>query len=294
VTRLLAHRAAPTAVLILATAIWGLAFLVTRSAVTGVPVLPFIALRFATAALCVRLATGARMSRSTGTDLRAGVLLGLAMLAGYALQGEGLRTLPAGKTAFISALYVPLVPLIQMAISRRVPGMRLWIGVALACAGLTLMTGASAGDAAGPPGRGEAFALAGAFAIAAEITLVGRFAARVDPRRLAIAECGVVSVLALVLTWGSGTAWPAPHAAWLACAFGLGGASAFLQISTNWAMRSVPPTRATLIFATEPVWAAGFGALAGETMAPMAILGGGLILAALVVGALPGHAAVAG
>jgi len=285
--RLIAHPAAPTAALILATAIWGLAFLITRGAVAGVPVLPFIALRFATAAITVRAATGARLSDSTRTDLRAGMLLGLAMLAGYALQAEGLRTLPAGKTAFISALYVPLVPIIQSIVSRRLPAPRLWGSIILACAGLMLMTGASPSAAAGPIGRGEVFALAGAFAIAAEIILVGRFAPRVDPRRLAIIECGLVSMLSLTLFMLSAQNLPAPHIAWIACGLGLGGASAFLQISSNWAMRAVPPTRATLIFATEPVWAAGFGLLAGETMPPGAILGGGLILGALVIGAWP-------
>ena len=50
-------------------------------------------------------------------------------------------------------------------------------------------------------------------------------------------------------------------------------------------MRTIPATRATLIFALEPVWASLFGAMAGEKMGPGAIGGAGLILAALFVSA---------
>jgi len=273
--------------LVLATALWGMAFLVTRHAIADVPVLPFVALRFATACIAVSLASGAAARAVTRVEWRAGKLLGLAMFGGYALQAEGLHSLAAGKTAFISALYVPLVPVIQIFLTRQWPSLRQWGGIALACAGLMVMTGASLAGLGAGLGRGESFALAGAFAIAAEITLVGRFARLVDPRRLAIVECAVVALLAVALSFTLGLRWPAPAPLWIGCALGLGCASAFLQISTNWAMRQVPPTRAILIFAAEPVWAALFGRLAGEHMSTPALFGGALILAALVLGALP-------
>src|SRR5580692_956835 len=72
--RLLAHRQAPEAILLFATALWGLAFLIVHLGVATVPPLPFVALRFATAALMVRLLTGTKISRVTATELRAGPL----------------------------------------------------------------------------------------------------------------------------------------------------------------------------------------------------------------------------
>jgi drug/metabolite transporter (DMT)-like permease len=92
-----------------------------------------------------------------------------------------------------------------------------------------------------------------------------------------------MSALALGLAYALGQRLPPVEPVWLACAIFLGAASALLQVSVNWAMGSVPATRATLIYATEPVWAAGFGALAGERMGAGALLGSGLILAALIV-----------
>jgi len=175
------------------------------------------------------------------------------------------------------------VPLLQLLIQRRRPAATVWVGVALACAGLMLLAGPQPGVSA--PLGGEALVLGAAFCAACEILLIAHFARRCDPRRLAVVECLVVAGLALILSRASGEAWPAPRLAWMLPAAGLGVASAFLQISVNWAQRSVPPARATLIYALEPVWAGIAGALAGEQMGRLQIAGAVLIVLALVVGA---------
>ena len=64
----------------------------------------------------------------------------------------------------------------------------------------------------------------------------------------------------------------------LGIAFGLGLASAVIQYVMNWAQRSVNPSQAAIIYAGEPVWAALFGRLAGERLAPLALLGGLLVV----------------
>jgi drug/metabolite transporter (DMT)-like permease len=54
-------------------------------------------------------------------------------------------------------------------------------------------------------------------------------------------------------------------------------------VSVYWAQRTVSPARSTLIYALEPVWAGIAGALAGEHMGPVQIVGAALIVAALVI-----------
>ena len=54
----------------------------------------------------------------------------------------------------------------------------------------------------------------------------------------------------------------------------------------NWAQRSVSPTRATLIYAGEPVWAGVVGRIAGERLPGLALLGGALIVLGVVVSEL--------
>jgi drug/metabolite transporter (DMT)-like permease len=275
----LSHRLAPELVLVVATALWGAAFLVTHIAMARVQPLPFLALRFCVAAVAVRLLTGARVARVTRTELTGGAAISVAMLAGYALQAVALGSLGSGRVAFICALYVPIVPLLQTALTRRMPGAKTWLSVALASGGMMLMAGGGGGGF----GRGEAFALLAACGIAAEILLMAQYAPRVDPRRFAVVECAFMSAMALGLSYALGQRLPPVAPVWLGCAIFLGAASAFLQVSVNWAMRSVPATRATLIYATEPVWAAAFGAAAGERMGLGAGFGAALILAALLV-----------
>ena len=150
---------------------------------------------------------------------------------------------------------------------------------------LATPTAAAIGQPTAGFGRGEAFALTATLAVASELLLMAHFAPRVDPRRLAILECLFVSAAATLIAFATGQHFPAIVPTWLACALGLGAASAFLQVSSNWAMRRVPAARAMLIFATEPVWAGIFGALAGERMGPFGLFGAALILSALLLSA---------
>jgi drug/metabolite transporter (DMT)-like permease len=79
-----------------------------------------------------------------------------------------------------------------------------------------------------------------------------------------------------------------PDFSWtlLVTALGLGAASAAIQVAMNWAQKSVSPTRATLIYAGEPVWAGIVGRIAGERLPAIALVGAGLIVAAVIVSEL--------
>ncbi len=270
--------------LLAATLVWGGSFVVTRQAVQGVAPLVFVAARFGIAALTVGGVARPGLSRLTRMELWGGAAIGAAMLGGYGLQAVGMSMgVSAGRAAFISAIYVPIVPVLQMILLRRLPGLSDWMALALAFAGLLLLAGRAGGTS---PGRPELLVLCGAFAIAAEIVLIGVFANRVDPRRLAMVECGLLSAACLAVSALCGTSWPAPARGWIGAAVLLGVGSAGLQVAVNWAQRYVPPARATLIYTLEPVWAATFGLFIGERMGPGSLAGAALILASLVIGGL--------
>jgi len=279
--RLFAHRLAPPLVLVVATLVWGISFVVTRQAVQGISPLVFVGVRFGIAAIVVALTTRPRLWRLTRLEARAGAIIACAMFGGYGMQAVGLHLgIGSGRAAFITALYVPIVPLLQLVLLRRRPSLPIWIGLGFACAGLMLMAG-PLGQAGSGVAQGTL--LLGAFALACEILLIGFYAARVDPRRLAVVECSALSALCFAVTALSGQAWPAPAPGWIVAAIALGAGSAALQIAVNWAQRAVPPSRATLIYTLEPVWASGFGMLAGERMGMEAVAGAALILASLVI-----------
>ncbi|WP_258348782.1 DMT family transporter [Saccharopolyspora gregorii] len=73
---------------------------------------------------------------------------------------------------------------------------------------------------------------------------------------------------------------------WLVAALGLGAASCLIQIAMNWAQREVPPTRATIIYAGEPVWGGIFGRLAGDRLPGLALVGAALIIIGTLVSEL--------
>ncbi|MNX67408.1 EamA-like transporter family protein [compost metagenome] len=54
----------------------------------------------------------------------------------------------------------------------------------------------------------------------------------------------------------------------------------------NWAQQEVSPTRATLIYSAEPVWAGIFGRIAGERLPAMGLLGAALIVIGVLVSEL--------
>jgi drug/metabolite transporter (DMT)-like permease len=101
-----------------------------------------------------------------------------------------------------------------------------------------------------------------------------------------VVQLAVTSVLAFLMVVP--TQERIPDFSWLllCSALGLGAASAAIQVAMNWAQKSVSPTRATLIYAGEPVWAGIVGRIAGERLPAIALVGAGLIVAAVIVSEL--------
>lgn len=101
------------AILIVITMFWGGTFLAVQYAVTLSGPFFFVGVRFATAALAVALLSLRTLHKLTWLEVKAGVAIGIAIALGYSLQTWGLQFIPSSKSAFITAMYVPLVPLLQ-------------------------------------------------------------------------------------------------------------------------------------------------------------------------------------
>ena len=271
-------------VLVLITMIWGGTFILVQHAMTVSGPMFFVGLRFAAAALVVGLFSwrNLRSLRSlTLFELKAGAFIGTAIMFGYGLQTIGLQTILSSQSAFITALYVPFVPLLQWLVLGRRPGLMPSIGIMLAFAGLMLLTGPAGASLNFSPG--EIATLIGAIAIAAEIILISAYAGQVDVRRVTVVQLATASLLSFLLVVPTGEALPGFSWVLLFSAVGLGLTSAVIQLAMNWAQKSVSPTRATLIYAGEPVWAGIIGRIAGERFPPIAMLGAVLIVAAVIV-----------
>ncbi|PPF17772.1 EamA family transporter [Rathayibacter sp. AY1A7] len=265
------------------TAIWGGTFLAVHIAMEHSGPLFFVGMRFAIAGLISAVVFHRSLRGMRRIDLAAGVAIGVMIFAGYGLQSYGLQTIPSSTSAFLTALYVPLVPLLQWVVFRRRPGVLTLVGVALAFVGLLLIAGPQPGVALG---AGEVATIVSTLPIAAEIILIGLVAGRVDLGRVTVVQLLVAGALGFASMPLAGEAVPAFSGAWLIPALALGASSCLIQLTMNWAQRSVSPSRATIIYSAEPVWAGLIGRLAGDRLPALALLGAGFIVAGTLVSEL--------
>lgn len=266
------------------TAVWGATFLVVHVAVQFSGPWFFVGVRFLAAGLITAVVFAKHLRGISWKEIGAGFAIGVTISLGYGLQTVGLQTINSSTSAFITALYVPLVPILQWIVFRKPPRLLTWIGVALAFTGLILI--ADPGSVGFNLGVGEIATLASTLPIAAEIILIGFFAGRVHLGRVTVVQLLVAGLLGFATMPVVGERPPAFSWVWLASAVALGAASCLIQITMNWAQRTVSPTRATIIYAGEPVWAAIIGRLAGDRLPPIAIAGAALIVAGAIVSEL--------
>ncbi len=267
----------PELVLVLVTAIWGGTFLATRAALAGTGPFTLLFLRFGIGALLV----GSFIRRKpTGRELYGALMVALVTAVAMATQTIALRTVESARAAFLTSLYVPLVPLLQGPLTGRRPTVGAVLGAALAFAGLVALS--LDGGLTLRFGLGEGLLVVGAVASALQIVLVGRVSGQGDPSVLTALQLAGVALLTLS---GAATEGMRTTPTGLAIAAGLGiVATAGALWAMNWAQRTVSPSRATLIYALEPVWAAAFGAIAGEQFGPWGAVGGGLVVAGALTG----------
>lgn len=265
--------------------IWGGTFLAVQYALNFSSPMFFVGCRFAVAALAIFLISIQSIRGLTLKEVMAGTAIGVVIAIGYGTQTIALQSILSSESAFLTALYVPLVPILMWVIFQKRPSLMTWIGTTLAFIGLVLLTGN--GISTISLSYGQTLTLICAFVIALEIILIGYFAGKVNLRRVTVIQLAVASLLSFCSMPLVGE-HSIPSFSWqlLVVALGLGLASALIQFVMNWAQRMVNPTRAAIIYAGEPVWAGVFGRIAGERLPLLALLGGCLVVLGVLVSEL--------
>lgn len=269
------------------TMLWGGTFLTVQTALQWSGAFGFVAMRFGVAGLLALCLCGRMLARLNRAELRAGIIIGSVLFASYSLQTLGLPHIASSTSAFLTALYVPLVPLMQWGLFRQRPSLAAWGGIAVAFTGLLLLAQVDGSHL--QLGMGEWLTLGGAAAIALEICLVGRYAHACDPRRVAVVQLLTVALLSACAMLFSGEALPQAEPLLLLAVLVMGAVTALIQIVMNWAQKTVPATRATIIYAMEPVWAGLVGYVAGELLSVSNVTGAALIVASVLLSQLGGR-----
>ena len=266
--------------LIAVTAVWGVTFVQVKDAVAIYPLFAFLAVRFAIGTAFLAPVAAPRL-RGLGRDgLVAGAVLGLLLAAGLTLQTAGLERTTVTNTGFITGLYVLLTPLFGLALFRTRITRELWLAVALALLGLTLLAGVPSGSTAG-----DLLVLASTGAQALQIVMVERYANRFDPVGLTFAEIGIACAGCLVVALALGDLTvPRGGTVWAALIVTGVFAGALAYLIQIWAQQRISATRIAIIFSLETVWAGVFGyVLDGDRLGVVGLTGCALIFAAILV-----------
>ncbi|MCW2809697.1 MAG: hypothetical protein JWP61_155 [Friedmanniella sp.] len=269
-----------TALLLMAAA-WGSTFFMIKDLLTRLPVTDLLALRFGLATLALGAITGRqlRMSRRT---LVAGSLLGLLYGVAQILQTVGLAHTSASVSGFITGLYVVATPLLTALVLHTRVSPTTWLAALLATAGLGVLSlnGFSVG-------YGELMTLLSALVYAVHILALGRLSEAGAALSLSLVQMAVITVVCLVAAlWPGGGSrgleLPASGHDWLQVLYLAVVASALTMVAQTWAQARIEASRAAVVMAMEPVWAAAFAvALGGELVTARMVVGGLAILAAM-------------
>lgn len=275
---------------LLAAMIWGFAFTAQKSAAL-VPAFTIGALRSIFAfifLLCIipifdKLKgknAPVRKVLFTKREVLGGTLCGLVLATGSALQQFGIgEGTDAGKAAFITALYVVLVPIVSSLFGKKT-GLRVWISVLLAALGFYLLC--IKGDLTLTPS--DALVLICSFVFCMHIIVIDLFSDGTDGVRMSCVQflvCFIAnSVMALIFDMGQN---PANIIEALPSLLYLGifssGIAYTLQIV---AQKDTHPTVASIILSLESVFGVIGGALfLGELMSPREYLGCIVVLVAV-------------
>ncbi len=264
------------------TLIWAFSFVAVKQALGHASPLLFLVLRFSAAALVLGLLFHKRIHFqrvfSTG---RGALVAGACLFAGYVLQTTGLQSTSASKSAFLTGLSVPLVPLLSCLVYGKRPRLLELGGALSALAGMGLMT---LEGLVLRFSRGDLLTMAGAVAFAAHIVAVGHYSTHMNLESLSFIQIGVVAALAGATFWWAETPVLQPTASlWLAVLFTGLLATALTFTVQVWAQRHTTAARTALMYSLEPVAAAlASYLLLGERLSPRAWLGAALIFSGIL------------
>jgi drug/metabolite transporter (DMT)-like permease len=266
------------------TLIWGSTFVITKGMLHHVSPFLYTGLRFTGAAILLGFFAWRSVATASRSSIVNGGILGLLLFVGFILQTIGLQYTSASKSAFITGMLVVLTPICQIVIERRPPQLGNLIGIAFVTFGLYFLTS--------PEGSqfniGDLLTLGCALCFALYIVYLDIFSQEHSSVQLAFYQSLVSGLLAFLgvflyedVVWN-----PDPQ---------LLGALAYLTVFATLValfvqvkyQKDTTPTRAAVIFSVEPVFAALMAYLfANEVLGVSGILGGGLIVAGMLISEL--------
>ena len=212
-----------------------------------------------------------------------GIICGTLLFIACSLQQIGLQYTTAGKSGFLTSLYIILVPLFGLILGKKVSPW-IWISILLAAVGLYLLCGGGSFSL----GKGELLTLGCAVVFSFHILLIDRISQELDDVRLSCLQffvCAILSMIFMVFTEKPTLSSLLP--CWLPICY-----TGILSSGVGYTMQIVgqaatDPTTASLLMSLESVFSVVFGwlllhqSLTGKELLGCLLVFGGVILAQL-------------
>lgn len=282
--------------LLLATIIWGSAFISQTVGMDHISAFAFQAIRCFLAVLgllavilvadCFKKDGKTFLSRWADPQLwKAGILCGIPLFLACNMQQLGLAAdTDPGKSGFLTAMYIIIVPLLGI-FQKKKPSAMVPFSVLLAVAGLYCISCVGVTQIS----TGDILTIACAFMFAVQIIFVDKYAPTVDALRLNAIQSLVCSAISAVIMCFTGLpslqgiyacAIPLAHAGFLS----MGAAYAFQIIGQKY----VEPAAASLVMSLESVFALIFGILLlDEPLGLWKLIGCCLMFIAVILSQIP-------
>ncbi len=263
--------------------IWGFAFVVVKDSLDWIPPIYMLAFRFTIATLGLSLIFAVRLKNIDKTTLRYGFILGVLLFASYVAQTIGCKYTTAGKNAFLTAVYVVVVPFLHWLINRQRTKKVHLLSAIITIAGIGLLS--LRGDFT--IGMGDLLTLICGLGYAIHIVFIERYTAKRDPVLLTILQLFFAAILSWLIAPVAEGGFPSgafkPQIAGAMLYLGLLSTmlAFFLQ---NLCQKYTSPSTAAVLLSTEAVFGVLFSALLlGEQLTPRMIVGCILILFAILI-----------
>jgi drug/metabolite transporter (DMT)-like permease len=268
-----------TLALLSVTASWGSTFFLIKDLLERVPTLDFLAVRFTIAGLVMLLVAHRAVLALSRQAWQRAAVLGVVYGVAQILQTAGLAHTPASVSGFVTGMYVVFTPLLAAVLLRTRITALTWVAVLVAALGLGVLTlqGLSVG-------YGEAITLVSAVLYALHIVALGAWSTAREALGLSVVQLLVIAAVCLVATAPDGVALPQRAGDWVSLVYMALVAGAVALVAQTWAQSQLSPTRSAIVMSMEPVFAALFAvALGGESLGARMLLGGALVLSAMLL-----------
>ena len=278
--------------LLITTAIWGTAFAFQRMGMDSIEPATFNAARMFLAAVAVTplIALGRKKDKTDAVEFRkntiiGGILCGLCLAAATIFQQVGMVQTSAGKAGFITAMYMLLVPVINLILFKRKSPVVVWIAVVIGIAGMYLLC-INEGFSLS---KGDALVSVCALVFSFHIICTDHYVQNANPVGMAVIQfyvaalvSGIVAAFTETPSWNDVSNAIIPI---LYCGLASGAIGYTLQIV---AQKFTDPAVASLLMSLEAVFAVIGGTLIlGEKMSVREAIGCMVMFIAVILAQIP-------